>query len=84
MHDGRYLSAHQLSERLGLSRSAIYKMSAAGVIPSVSVGPRLGGRRFVEQDVRAAIARHVQPPRAYHPPRKVREAVVDQVGEMAQ
>lgn len=61
-----YLTAKALSERLkGMRPSTIYRMAAKGLIPSVSVGERLGGRRFVERDVRAALAQMVQPPRAY-------------------
>lgn len=83
--DDCLLTAGELCQRLKrISKSSIHKMSAKGLIPSVSVGVKLGGRRFIERDVRAALTRHVQPPRPYHPPRKEKEAAVEQVGETAQ
>ncbi len=67
------LTAKELSQRLkGMSKSSIYKMASKNWIPSVSVGARLGGRRFIERDVRAALERLVQPPRPYRPPRDQR------------
>ncbi len=80
MGDERMVSADELSQRLGVSRSTIYKMSSKGFIPSISVGAKLSGRRFVERDVRAALTQHVQPPRPYHPPRKEKEVAVEQAG----
>ena len=71
------LSAEELSQRLrGMSKSSIYKMASKNLIPSVSIGPRLGGRRFIERDVRAALERLVQPARNYHPRRARRPAEV--------
>ena len=69
------LTAEELSKRLkGMSKSSIYKMASKNWIPSVSVGARLGGRRFIERDVRAALERLVQPPRQYHPPKEQQPA----------
>ena len=83
MGDGCLLTADELSQRLGVSKSTIYKMSSKGHIPSVSVGMKLGGRRFSERAVREALGQLIQPPRRYHA-RKERETVAEQVGEMAQ
>ena len=76
MSDMCFLTAHELSERLGVSKSSVYKMAARNLIPSLPWGAKLGGRRFIERDVREALARQVQPPRPYHPPRDQRPAEV--------
>ena len=76
MHDKPLLNAAELSGRLNLPKSTIYKMAAKGLIPSVSVGLKLTGRRFIEHDVREALAKLVQPPRPYHPPREQQVAEV--------
>ena len=86
MSDEPFLGINELLPRLGhkISKSTIYRMAALDQIPSVLIGPKLGGRRFQEGPVREALSRLTRPPRPYHPPRKAREAVADQVGEMAQ
>lgn len=39
----------------GLSVQTIYRMHAAGLIPGLRVGEKLGGVRFVESSVRDAL-----------------------------
>jgi|CXWL01.1.fsa_nt_gi hypothetical protein len=68
--EGALLTAKELAERLGgVSVGSVYKMSARGLIPSQPWGPKKGGRRFVERDVRAALAALHQPLKEYHAPR---------------
>ena len=60
------LTAKQLSERIpGFPVSTIYRMAAKGHLPSVPVGVSLNGLRFIERDVRAALATLKRQPRAY-------------------
>ncbi len=73
--EGTLLTAQQLSERLGgVSVGSIYKMSARGLIPSQAWGPKKGGRRFIEKDVRAALAALHQPLKEYRAPHETRTA----------
>jgi predicted DNA-binding transcriptional regulator AlpA len=67
MSEGRLLKASELAQRLGVAPSSIYRMSSAGLIPSIPVGLKLTGRRFDESAVREALAKVVQSPRPYHP-----------------
>lgn len=53
------VTALELSRKLSISRSTVYRMVAAGIIPSIRVGSRLGGRRFDEADVREALERRL-------------------------
>ncbi len=69
MEDNCLLTAEELGARLGVPKSSIYRMSAKNLIPSVPWGGKLGARRFLEGAVREALARQVQPPRPYHPPK---------------
>jgi predicted DNA-binding transcriptional regulator AlpA len=72
MDDTQLLNARELSKRLqGIGVSSIYRMAAKGLIPSISVGPKLGGRRFMEREVRDALTRLVQPPRQHHPRKSI-------------
>lgn len=65
------LTAKELAVRLGgVSVGSVYKMSARGLIPSVPWGPCKGGRRFVEEDVRAALAQLQAPLKEYRGPRQ--------------
>ncbi len=69
--NGCLLTADELKERLkNISKSTLYRMAQQKTIPSLVVGPRLGGRRFIESDVRAALANLVPPPR---PPRQTKK-----------
>ncbi len=52
-----WVPACKLASSFGVSRSTIYRMADAGLIPSIRVGPKLGVRRFKESDVRQAIER---------------------------
>jgi len=62
------LDAAELSSRLGVGRSTIYRMCAKGVIPSVPVGAALSGRRFSLSAVREALEKLPVTKRPYHPP----------------
>ena len=53
----QFITATVLSERLGLPKSTVYRMTAKGLIPCVPWGVKLSGRRFSEQEVRSALAR---------------------------
>ena len=68
MDDMPLLKAKELQRKLGdIALSSLYRMAADNLIPSVLIGKKLGHRRFVERDVRAALARLTRPPRPYHP-----------------
>ncbi len=49
------LTAAKLAERLGVSKSSVYRMAAKQLIPSVAWGANLGAVRFNEAEVRAAL-----------------------------
>ncbi|MEP6959249.1 MAG: hypothetical protein ABI980_11015 [Nitrospirota bacterium] len=55
MDDGTLLDAAAVAFRLGMAKSSIYRMSAAGIIPSYACGPKLSGRRFDIGEVKAAL-----------------------------
>jgi hypothetical protein len=67
LHDGterpapstHVLTARELAARFGpkVKPHMIYRMAAAGKIPWLEWGEKGRGRRFVEADVRAALAR---------------------------
>ena len=60
------LTAKQLAARIpGFPVPTIYRMSAKQLIPAVAVGACLGGVRFIESDVRAALANLKWTPRVY-------------------
>ena len=64
------LTARQLAVRLGnVSIGTIYKMSSKGLLPSIPWGANKGGRRFIEAEVRAALAKLQAPLKEYHGPR---------------
>lgn len=52
------VSALRLAAKFNVSRSTIYRMADAGIIPSIRVGSKLGGRRFDEDAVREALEKH--------------------------
>ncbi|MGC4097196.1 MAG: helix-turn-helix domain-containing protein [Nitrospira sp.] len=53
------IMADALAKRLGsITKPTVYRMARAGLIPSVRVGEKLGGLRFIEADVRRALAAH--------------------------
>ncbi len=65
------LTAKQLAARIpGLPVSSIYRMSAKQLIPGVAVGAQLGGVRFIERDVRDALASLKRQPRAFRGKKK--------------
>lgn len=64
------ISSAELSKRLGVGRTSVDRMAAKGLIPSNPWGPKLGARRFDEQEVRAALAKLTKPLRPYHPPKE--------------
>ena len=70
MMNDPFVTADELSQRLGLTKSSIYRMMRQGTIPSVPVGGKLGGRRFDEAQVREALAKLPYVPRPYHPRKK--------------
>ena len=49
------VSAETVAAKLGQAKTSIYRMAAAGLIPSYAAGPRLSGRRFDIAEVRAAL-----------------------------
>lgn len=67
--DNLLLSAEQLAERLGVSKSTIYKMLTRRLIPAIPVGPSLSGRRFSFAAVCAALENAPTAKRPYHPPK---------------
>ncbi|MGE3977070.1 MAG: helix-turn-helix domain-containing protein [Nitrospira sp.] len=52
-----WVPASKLASRFGVSRSTIYRMADAGLIPSIRVGPKQGVRRFKESEARQEIER---------------------------
>ena len=72
--DGRLLTADELSERLGVGKSTIFRMAKKNLIPSVPWGAELSCRRFDEQAVREKLATMTKPLRTYYPPKGKREA----------
>lgn len=49
------VDAATVAAHVGQAKSSIYKLAAAGKIPSYAAGPRLRGRRFDLVEVRAAL-----------------------------
>jgi excisionase family DNA binding protein len=80
MDNDRLLDAGELSERLGVSKSTVYRMSSKCVIPSVPVGPSLTGRRFSFNAVREALEKIQTTKRPYYPPKDRR---IEKVGVRA-
>jgi excisionase family DNA binding protein len=72
MDQNRLLDAAELSERLGVGKSTIYRMHAKGLIPAVPVGSSLSGRRFSFSAVCEALEKMQTTKRPYHPPRDQR------------
>jgi len=64
MTQDQFLTARQLSPRLNIPAPTLYRMAAKGLIPWIPVGEKLGGRRFVESEVRTALASLAHAPRA--------------------
>ncbi len=79
MNDNQFVTANELSHRLGITKSSIYRMMRQGKIPSVPVGGKLGGRRFDEAQVREALAKIPYVPRPYHPRKGKRAVAVAEV-----
>ncbi len=52
----QFITAAVLSERLGVPKSSVYRMAAKGLLPWVPWGVERTGRRFIEHEVRAALA----------------------------
>ncbi len=52
----QFITATVLSARLGVPKSSVYRMASRKLIPSIPWGPKLTGRRFLEQEVRTALA----------------------------
>jgi hypothetical protein len=69
------LTARELAKRLGpkVSFSSLYRMAARGLIPSVPWGAKGGGRRFIEEDVVAALRKSEKVLRPHHPPKLKRK-----------
>ncbi len=68
---GGLLTAKQLHERIpGFPFSTIYRMAAKHLIPSVPIGVALDGVRFIERDVRDALANLKRQPRAFRGKKK--------------
>ena len=55
MEEGVLVDASVVAMRLGMAKTSIYRMAAAGLIPSYAAGPRLTGRRFDLAEVKAAL-----------------------------
>lgn len=53
-----WVPALKLASKFSVSRSTIYRMAAAGIIPSIRIGSKMGGRRFDEEAVREALLKH--------------------------
>lgn len=51
----QFMNAAQLAKHLGQSRSSIYALARAGVIPSYKAGPKLRGRRFDLSEVKETL-----------------------------
>jgi excisionase family DNA binding protein len=60
-NDEVLLTAAAIGERLGLSKHSVYKMAAAGKIPTYACGAKLSARRFDLAEVLAALKVPVKP-----------------------
>jgi len=49
------VSADEAARQLGMAKSSLYRMASRGLIPSYAAGPKLTGRRFDVEEVRAAL-----------------------------
>jgi excisionase family DNA binding protein len=56
-HSPQIVSVKQLAELLSVSVDTVYRMAAAGTVPSLRTTPR-GRWRFLVDDVLAALAEH--------------------------
>lgn len=76
MSDDDILTVQQLAARLGpgAKPGTLRKMHSEGLIPSIPYGPKLGARRFIERDVREALAQLNKPLRPYHPRKEKAQA----------
>lgn len=72
MSEDHLLKAKELSKRLGLPKSTIYRMANKGLIPSIAIGESLGGRRFSFTAVCEALQKLPAVKRRYFPPRDKR------------
>lgn len=57
MSNPHLLTAAEVAEQLCMSTGSVYRLAASGAIPSYAVGPKLRGRRFDLDEVRAALHR---------------------------
>lgn len=54
-----WVPALKLASKFNVSRSSIYRMADAGIIPSIRLGSKLGARRFDEDAVCEALEKHL-------------------------
>jgi excisionase family DNA binding protein len=57
MSEQTLVDATELARRLGQAKSSIYRLAQANLIPSYAAGPKLRGRRFDVEEVKAALRR---------------------------
>lgn len=55
MDSERLVNAATVAAKLGQAKTSIYRMAAAGIIPSYACGPKLSGRRFDLAEVKAEL-----------------------------
>lgn len=58
----KLLTVTELEEETGIRRETAYRLSRMGTIPSYRVGPKLGGVRFIADEVLAALRRECHSP----------------------
>ncbi len=56
-HGGNYVGAAEIAQMFSMSKGSVYKLAAAGKIPSYGVGPKQGGVRFDREEVRRSLRR---------------------------
>jgi len=72
MSEDHFLDAEELSIRLGVTKSTIYRMANQGLIPSIPVGEKLRGRRFSFTAVCEALQKLPVVKRRYYAPKAKR------------
>lgn len=55
MNEPCLVTATEAARQLGMARSSLYRLAARGLIGAYAAGPKLTGRRFDVQEIRAVL-----------------------------